>query len=253
MVRFRVLYFPRTGLPGADSNSIYYIIQHVPRVLFAETPGNPAGKSIKVGGLDCYYAKSISPSDKGTLIFTDVFGLSVSNVKLVADRFALQGYPTFVPDLPDTSNYWPWAERNPISRVLEEAERIIEEIRSKYGVKRLAGHGYCYGGKSTLILNIAGKLDAIAVAHPSLLTENNLKAVPGPVLYLCAEVDEMFTEDLRAFAEEEMKTRKVPSRFVLYPGTVHGFTLRYDSDDQEAVKQALDAQEQAIKFFNEYL
>ncbi|KAL1919898.1 uncharacterized protein VTP21DRAFT_1830 [Calcarisporiella thermophila] len=221
-------------------------------------PGNPTGKEIKIGGLDCYYAESASTTDKGIFIFTDVFGLTVPNVKLAADRFALQGYHVFVPDffrgdLPDLNNFGPWMERNSFSRILEEAEPIIEEIRSKYGVKKLAGKGYCYGAKPAFLLSIAGKLDALAVAHPTLLNKDDLKAVPGPVLYICAEVDQQFTDELRAFAEEEMKRRQVPSKFVFYPGTVHGFTMRYDPDDQEAVKKAHDAREQTIQFFEEHL
>ncbi|KAL1919893.1 uncharacterized protein VTP21DRAFT_1825 [Calcarisporiella thermophila] len=221
-------------------------------------PGNPTGKNIKIGGLDAYHAQPASPSDKGILIFTNVFGLSLPNVKLVADQFALHGYQTFIPDffrgdVPDINNFSPWLERNPVRRAIEESEPIVEEIRSKYGIKKLAGHGYCYGAKPAFHFNIAGKLDAIVVAHPSFVTKEDIKAVPGPVLYLCAEVDELFTDELRAFAEEEMKRRQVPSRFVLYPGTVHGFTLRYEPDDQEAAKKAQDAHEQALKFFDEHL
>ncbi|KAL1919894.1 uncharacterized protein VTP21DRAFT_1826 [Calcarisporiella thermophila] len=247
-------------IPSISTFSLqaYLIMSHEHCVQKRVLPGNPTGKTIKIGALEVYYAEPASPSDKGILIFPDAFGLSLPNVKLAADQFALQGYHTFVPDyfrgdIPDVNNFHPWIERNPVSRAIEECVPIVEEIRSKYGVKRLAGHGYCYGAKLAFHFNIARKLDTIGVAHASFLTQDDIKAVPGPVLYLCAEVDRQFTDELRIFAEEEMKRRQVPSRFVFYPGTVHGFTMRYDSEDQEAVKNAQDAQEQATKFFKAHL
>ncbi|KZO96061.1 hypothetical protein CALVIDRAFT_564329 [Calocera viscosa TUFC12733] len=69
-------------------------------------PGTPKGDMIKVGSLDCYYARApeggrASTADKNViLLLTDIFGLPLGNPKIMADSFAIEtGLDVYVPDM----------------------------------------------------------------------------------------------------------------------------------------------------------
>lgn len=70
-------------------------------------PGTPRGQIQKIGPYDTYISKPSSSSaenqsgnDKAVVLFTDVFGLALTNIKLIADITSDRtGITTFVPDV----------------------------------------------------------------------------------------------------------------------------------------------------------
>lgn len=69
-----------------------------------ELPGEPKGRTEKIGPYSTYVAKSgdATQSSKAIVSMTDVFGLALKNSKIIADMLAEKtGYTVYVPDLFD--------------------------------------------------------------------------------------------------------------------------------------------------------
>jgi dienelactone hydrolase len=60
-------------------------------------------------------------------------------------------------------------------------EATIKELRGAYGVKRLGGVGYCFGGKYLCRHLKMGSLDAGFTAHPSFVDAEELQGIQGPL------------------------------------------------------------------------
>lgn len=106
-----------------------------------------------------YFARPTSGTiENAIVIFTDVFGI-YKNVQLMADTFAARGYLTVVPDLFNGDAIGveeflaqkvvlgDWLAKHTPSTVDPIAERVINHLRNTLKVKKIAGIGYCFGGK----------------------------------------------------------------------------------------------------------
>lgn len=60
-------------------------------------------------------------------------------------------------------------------------EATIKELRGTYGVKRLGGVGYCFGGKYVCRFLKPGALDVGFTAHPSFVDKEELEGIQGPL------------------------------------------------------------------------
>jgi dienelactone hydrolase len=60
-------------------------------------------------------------------------------------------------------------------------ETTIKALRSTYGVKKLGGVGYCFGGKYVCRFLKEGKLDAGYTAHPSFVDAEEVQGIQGPL------------------------------------------------------------------------
>ncbi len=94
-------------------------------------------------------------------------------------------------------------------------------------------------------------IKAAVVAHPSFLVKEEAKQIKRPILFLCAENDQIFTPDLKQEFEKELKTNGLGT-FIDYPGTVHGFVVRPD-ESQQSQQQRDKAVQDAIQFFKKNL
>jgi len=77
----------------------------------------------------------------------------------MADNFAAQGYVTVVPDLLDGDSLNPeafyggkvdfpqWLARHDTANVDPIADAVIDHLKNTLKVKKIAGVGYCFGGK----------------------------------------------------------------------------------------------------------
>jgi len=246
----------------------------------------PKGEDTNMLGVNTYIAKPASPNNGAIVFCTDALGLGIPNSRLIADKFAENGFLVVVPDLfkggwvpaevmsfmeiPDNStdpahkplldkknewkSKWPvWASEHPTSYATELAEKFIDHLKAEG--KKIAVIGFCYGGKSTI--TVAGKenyINAFAVAHPSLLNQADIQNIKTPGLFLCAEHDPVFPQNgLRKEAEEFLKSKGVENVFVDYPGTAHGFGIKADEKNAVISAAAKDATERAIQFFKKHL
>jgi len=106
-----------------------------------------------------YFARPTNPNGNAILIFSDVFGPVYQNVQLMADHFAAKGYLTVVPDLFHGDSLNPdnffggkvdlpeWLTRHDTATVDPVVDIVIDHLKNSLKVKKLAGVGYCIGGK----------------------------------------------------------------------------------------------------------
>ena len=159
---------------------------------------------MKLGPLPAYVAQP--PAGAGAakpkaavVLFGDVFGWSLNNTRLWADRLAAEG--GFVAVLPDffrndsLANYKKgdfvgFLGNQPPSRVLKDYEGVAAAIKARWpSVKKVGQSGFCWGGLYTALLS-AGKapgVDAAVAFHASLLTPAEIDAVKGPVALFQAD------------------------------------------------------------------
>ena len=73
----------------------------------------------------------------------------------------------------------------------------------------------------------------------------------GPMLFVCAETDSMFTLELREAWEKNLVERGLPATFLVYPGVEHGFAARLDGSEN-GIKQRLRALSDSVSFFRSH-
>lgn len=141
---------------------------------------------------DAYFAY---PEDKSTtnavLLITDVIGHEFINVKLIADQFAANGYFTVVPDLfhgdtvplnrPSDFDFMAWKDKHTTETTDPIIAKSLEELRGKYGAKLIGAVGYCWGAKWVCRFLKTGQIDAGFTAHPSFVSDEELKGIQGPL------------------------------------------------------------------------
>lgn len=56
---------------------------------------------------------------------------------------------------------------------------------------------FCYGGKFAVEFNAKGLVNATVACHPSFTNVASYNDLKGPILFNCAETDDIFTDDIR--------------------------------------------------------
>lgn len=179
--------------------------------------GQPLGTILPIGTtkISTYitFPQLISPSPASTptnttdtapkhpralLLLSEVHGILLPNVQLLADAFASQlGCPVLAPNLFGTDPFpidkppgWddekeladfqlrhhPGTVDPILEEVLDWIERS-EEAGGFGGVGGLGAVGYCFGGRYVLRLLAAKKIDAGVVNHPSFFTVGEVEAL----------------------------------------------------------------------------
>ncbi|KAH8812655.1 dienelactone hydrolase family protein [Xylogone sp. PMI_703] len=203
--------------------------------------GTPTGEIKPVGNVQTYlaYPTDNKISDTAVLLLTDAFGIG-NNSQLLADDFAANGYLTVVPDLFDGDqlnfgdfeagkiNVPEWLSRHGNDVVDPIVNNTIEHLRQTLGIKRIAGAGYCLGGKYVVRFLNDGKLDTGYSGHPSFVSDDELAAIKKPLSVSAAEVDDIFTTDLRHKSESILAETTQPWQIDLFSQVSHGFAIRAD-------------------------
>jgi len=133
-----------------------------------------------------------------------------------------------------------------------EVEACAKELKSSH--KKVGAIGYCYGGWACFQLGAKGKnlVDCISVAHPSLLTKEEIDAVDVPVQVLAPETDGMYTPELKAHTLKTLPEKGVELDYQYFPGVAHGFAAKGDKNDPKQ-KNALErAKNSAAAWFGEF-
>lgn len=143
--------------------------------------------------VDTYLAYPTTGSTENAIIvLTDIFGHKFINVRLIADSFAERGYFVAVPDLfngdaapldrPAGFNVMEWLNNGHTMKEVDPIiEKVITDLKNTYGVKRLGGVGYCFGGKYVTRFLKESKIDAGFIAHPSHVSVDEVEAIERPL------------------------------------------------------------------------
>ncbi|GMG21584.1 unnamed protein product [Ambrosiozyma monospora] len=208
------------------------------------------------------YKTGTGSGDKILVILTDVFGYEYINTQLVADELAnSSGYLVLVPDIlsgdpatfgdPNLGTHWLPKHTPAITTPI--VDKFLNSVKSKYSPSYLVGIGYCFGAK-WVVKNLAkdGMFDAGAVAHPSFVEIDEVEAVTKPLLISAAEVDQIFTTDLRQKTDEVLKKNGQTYRIDYFPGTSHGFAVRGELSDPVVCKAKLKVIVDQTAWFKKY-
>ncbi|PWN33020.1 alpha/beta-hydrolase [Meira miltonrushii] len=256
-------------------------------------PGTPRGQIQKIGPYDTYVSKPSSSenqtgNDKAVVLFTDVFGLALTNIKLIADIISDRtGITTFVPDLfhgkpidpagmsiPSSATeirgksfvskitttakmltFAPWVYRNWPTSKYNDVETFLSALKETQSVKRVGASGYCYGGKLAIDFNTKGLVDVTVVNHPSFVNASSFADLKGPILFNCAEEDDMFpvktVEQVRAMLDNNDKAPK--HDFKVFKGTAHSFCARPNLADEHVKKGFEEATSRTADWFKSHL
>ncbi|KAJ0235734.1 DLH domain-containing protein [Hirschfeldia incana] len=227
----------------------------------ALNPVSGSGHVEKLGGLDAYL--SGSPDSKlCVILISDVFGYEAPNLRALADKVAASGFYVVVPDYfygdPfDSSNQERpislWLKDHGVDKGFEDTKPVIEALKSK-GVTAIGAAGMCWGAKVVVELSKQELVQAAVLLHPSFVTVDDIKGGKVPIAILGAEIDQLSPPSLLKQFEEILASKPEVNSYVkIHPKVAHGWTVRYKTDDAEAVKAAEEAHKEMLDWFVTYV
>jgi dienelactone hydrolase len=250
--------------------------------------GTPSGSEILLDGtIKSYLAKPPTETDKVIMIITDVFGMTLVNIRLIADHIASKGFKVYIPDFhsgeslepevwspvllgnPDADactktwngarffvsipSFCLWLGRHGDAPTIPIVDRAIDAIIA-LGAKKIGVEGYCWGGRYSALLGASDKVDAVLVAHPSFISvPNDILAIKKPALFICAEHDPTFSKG-NVDTTRKILAEKSPDNVVkVYTKVKHGFAVRGDEKDPIVCAARNDVLETSVNFFLKHL
>ncbi|KAL6293323.1 hypothetical protein ACE6H2_001465 [Prunus campanulata] len=220
-------------------------------------PSSGSGHVEKIGGLDSYVTGS--PDSKlAILLVSDIFGFEAPNLRNLAAKVAAAGFFVVVPDFLYGDPYAPedanrplpvWIKDHGPAKGFEDAKPVLGALRRK-GFSAVGAAGFCWGGKVVVELAKHNFIQAAVLCHPSFVTVDDIKAVKVPISILGAEIDHMSPpEVVKQFEEVLTAKSEVKSHVKIFPKVAHGWTVRYNVEDEAAVKCAEEAHQNLLEWF----
>ena len=128
-----------------------------------------------------------------------------------------------------------WVDSHPFSRVIPDLNAVIDEARTKHGIRGVGVVGFCWGGAvaqevaCTEILPRSGVANASCIVHGCYMRMHlNYARLKRSAAYFCGQDDGATPPEKRAMVERAFK--KLPAtevmRMYLYPGQRHFFASR---------------------------
>ncbi|XP_050240382.1 endo-1,3;1,4-beta-D-glucanase-like isoform X3 [Quercus robur] len=221
-----------------------------------------AGTVQEFGGLQTYVTGS--PHSKlAILLLSDGFGYEAPNFRKLADKVAAAGFFVVVPDFfhgdPVIDWFDPkfdrdtWMKAHNTEKGFEDAKPVIEALKSK-GFSAIGAAGFCWGAMVLVKLASSTDLQAAVLLHPGRITEDEINNVKIPISILGAEIDHSSPpERLKQFGKKLSEKSEFDSFVKIYPGVAHGWTVRYNVEDESAIKSAEEAHLDMLNWFTKYV
>lgn len=203
--------------------------------------GTPIGIHKDIAGLDTYQVGENYGYERLIVIMTDVFGNKLSNTLLIADELSkLNECQVLIPDILkgdaiveyDPSKMLEWKDNHTPAENKTIVDGFLKRLHEQTSPKTVFGIGYCFGAKCT-VQNLAkdGYLTAGAIAHPSLVSVEEVEAITKPILISAALDDIVFPEDLRNKTVSILAANEVRFQLDLFQGVSHGFAIKGDINE----------------------
>ena len=208
-----------------------------------------------------YLAKPESGSGPGVIVIQEWWGL-VDHIKVVADRFAAEGFVALAPDLfhgesttrPDEAGRLMMALN--IDQAVRDLKGAVEYLVAQAGVtpKKVGTVGFCMGGQLALATACAnpqvGACADFYGVHPDVTLD--FSGLVAPVLGIFAENDTFVTSEVTKKLENGIRSAGKSTDFHTYPGVDHAFFNETRPDVYNA-QAAQDAWNRTLRFFRENL
>ena len=226
---------PSTSAPALTSSS--------------SRPLAAAGVNMTLGGMNTYQAGS---GDRIVLLLEDAGGFRQALWSL-ADQYAQAGYHVYLPDYFSGGTNSGWNVDNSTARM----RLAVLELRQLYPTALIFASGYCWGGYVGLALASGpNRVDAVVVAHASLVTVAVWDATVAPVLAVMPQNDNSFNNLVPSLMPSLICTPLGPNclgtreaTFKVYPGVGHGFAVTVNMSDPNAVAQKQASFDDTTNFF----
>ncbi|XP_065863448.1 endo-1,3;1,4-beta-D-glucanase-like [Euphorbia lathyris] len=225
------------------------------------SPTSGAGHVEKFAGLDTYVTGS-SDSKLAILLISDIFGYEAPNLRKLADKIAAAGFYVVVPDFFNGDPYCPdnaerpvlvWLKDHGADKGFEDAKPVIQALKNK-GITAIGAAGFCWGAKVVVQLAKREFIQAAVLLHPSFVSVDDIKAVEVPIAVLGAEIDHLSPPALLKQFEEVLNAKPEVNCYVkIFPKVSHGWTVRYDVEDENAVKCAEEAHGNMLEWFTNHV
>ncbi|KAG9457429.1 hypothetical protein H6P81_001937 [Aristolochia fimbriata] len=213
-----------------------------------------------IGGLSSYVAGS-TDSKAAVMFVTDVYGYEAPNLRKLVDRVAAAGFYTVAPDFLHEDTFdaekhpsiQDWLNLHTPAKASEEAKTVVGAIKSK-GISSIGVVGICWGAKVIVELAKTNEIQAAVMFHPSFVSLDDIKEVKCPISILGAEIDKITPPELAKQFEEALSAKPEIDSFVkIFPGVAHGWTVRYDANEESAAKKAKEAHDDMLAWFTKHL
>lgn len=117
------------------------------------------------------------------------------------------------------------------AKSLEQARasvpKWVDGVKEMFGTNvNYCSIGICFGAPYAFGVAATDMLSCAAVAHPTSLTEELLRASKVPLLFSCAETDTAFPASFRRQVEDILVEKKATYYFQIFSGVSHGFATR---------------------------
>lgn len=158
------------------------------------------------------------------------------------------------------TGFVPFIIRNRFSSAFPIAKGFFEQLRKEEGATLPVGvAGFCWGGKLALLMShgveVDGRslVDAVFTGHPSFVkVYGDIEKIKLPVSFACPEKDNQISraqaEKIRTMVEAMPEAQR--GEVKIYDNASHGFCVRADLLFADVAKQADEAEDQCISWFN---
>ncbi|KAK9933505.1 hypothetical protein M0R45_020702 [Rubus argutus] len=200
-------------------------------------PSSGSGHVEKLAGLDSYLTGS--PDSKlAILLIADIFGYEAPLLRKLADKVAAAGFFVVVPD-------FFYGDAFPGDGPVGNSSALPIWLKEHIPVC------FCWGAKAVVELAKHDDfLHAAVLCHPSFVTVDDCKAVKVPISILGAEIDPISPPEVVKQFEEVLTARpEIKSHVKIFPKVQHGWTVRYNAEDEAAVKCAEEAHQDLLEWF----
>ena len=159
-----------------------------------------------------------------------------------------------------------WFNRIAVAR--PRITNFFKAVRGSEGTTlKIGAAGYCYGGLHVTLLSadeekVDGKslIDAGFTAHPSFLTiPKDIEAIKLPYSVAVGHDDmaigEKYVTQMDDILKAKEKQEEGKGRFesVVIKGAKHGFAVRNNPKDQKQAKMGMQAEDQAVRWFEKWV
>jgi carboxymethylenebutenolidase len=195
----------------------------------------------------------------GLVVIQEWWGLT-PDIKEIADRYAVEGYLAFAPDLyhgkaatePDEARKLAMAmERDVASREIDAA---IAWLKQERGMRKVGCVGYCMGGGLTLATAIrpTSNVDAVHVYYGGgMPSAEQIATIKVPVLGSYGEDDQGIPVAQVETLRKTLTERGVTNDITIYAHAGHSFFN--DTRPSYAEAAAMDSWMKSIRWFEKYL
>lgn len=229
--------------------------------------GEAKGYERKIEGIDVYISEPprISAARTGIIFIANYRGWKSKEIRLYADKFAIQGHHCSVPDLfkgdepplkemkeGDYRAYEEWAQRHTEEGVLSDVDKLLTALKQQFSLTKFGAVGFCWGAlHSALLSTKPDKVNAAVLYNPSRgfrpkIFEDNRQ----PMLILGAEKDEIMPPSELERYQTILSQKTVPFDVQVFPGEAHGWTT---AQSPKSVANQMAAFQKAADWFLKYL